>query len=100
MSGADNVIRHVLVRGRVQGVGFRAFIEATARALELVGWVRNRRDAGVELVVCGPAPKVTQMIEVCRRGPPGARVDHIDVRPAEQNLLGNQYCEFLVLPTA
>jgi acylphosphatase len=100
MSGAEHVIRHVLVRGRVQGVGFRAFAEATAGALELVGWVRNRRDGGVELVVRGPAPKVTQMIEFCRRGPPGARVDHIDVRPAGQNSLGDQHSEFLVLPTA
>jgi len=69
------VIRHVLVHGRVQGVGFRAFVEGEALARGLEGWVRNRRDGRVEAVFMGEAAIVAAMIESCQRGPFGARVD-------------------------
>jgi acylphosphatase len=72
------VIRHVLIRGRVQGVGYRAFVEYTALDHGLEGWVRNRRDGAVEAVFAGPAAAVTVMVEACRRGPPGAHVDAIE----------------------
>jgi acylphosphatase len=75
-----NVTRHVLIRGRVQGVGFRAFVEYAALDRGLEGWVRNRRDGSVEAVFTGPAATVAQMVNVCRRGPPGARVDVLDER--------------------
>ena len=65
-----NVIRHVVVRGRVQGVGYRAFVEDEALRLGLEGWVRNRRDGTVEAVFSGPDETVAAMIEACRRGPP------------------------------
>ena len=58
MTGAsDRVIRHIVVRGRVQGVGFRAFVEDEARQRGLQGWVRNRRDGSVEAVFAGPLPR-------------------------------------------
>src|SRR5262245_12961592 len=69
------IIRHLMIRGRVQGVGFRAWIEYTALERGLEGWVRNRRDGAVEAVIAGPAAAVAAMIEACRQGPPGARVD-------------------------
>jgi len=72
------LIRHVLIRGRVQGVGYRAFVEYTALDHGLEGWVRNRRDGAVEAVFAGPAAAVTVMVEACRRGPPGAHVDAIE----------------------
>jgi acylphosphatase len=75
-----NVTRHVVIRGRVQGVGYRAFVEYAALEQGLEGWVRNRRDGSVEAVVAGPADAVAQMLETCRRGPPGARVEALDAR--------------------
>ena len=72
------VIRRVLIRGRVQGVGYRAFAEYAALDHGLQGWVRNRRDGAVEAVFAGPAAAVTAMVEACRRGPPGAHVDAIE----------------------
>ena len=48
-----NVVRHLVFHGRVQGVGFRAFVEDTAAGLSLKGWVRNRRDGTVEAVLDG-----------------------------------------------
>jgi len=79
MSG---VIRHVRVRGRVQGVGFRMFVEDAAAMHGIEGWVRNRRDGSVEALFIGPKDEVAAMIEDCRSGPPGARVDGVDHREA------------------
>ncbi len=95
------VVRHVVIRGRVQGVGYRAFTEDAALDHRLAGWVRNRRDGGVEAVFAGPAEAVAKMVETCRRGPPGARVDAIEQRqatPDELALCGG--ARFVVLPTA
>ena len=73
-----DVIFQVVIRGRVQGVGFRAWAEVTALELGVGGWVRNRRDGAVEAVLAGPEQAVLTMIELCRNGPPGARVDALD----------------------
>jgi acylphosphatase len=72
------VIRHISVRGRVQGVGFRAFVEHEALKHHVGGWVRNRRDGTVEAVFEGEAAAVAAAVEACRRGPIGARVDALD----------------------
>ena len=74
------VIRHMVVRGRVQGVGYRAFVEHEALHRGLAGWVRNRRDGSVEAVFAGSIEIVEAMIEACRRGPFSARVDTLDQR--------------------
>jgi acylphosphatase len=77
-----NTQRLVLIRGRVQGVGYRAWTEVTALERDLQGWVRNRRDGGVEALFIGENDAVLAMIEACRRGPPGARIDFVDHREA------------------
>ncbi len=96
------VIRHMVVRGRVQGVGYRAFVEHEALHRGLEGWVRNRRDGSVEAVFAGAQEKVDGMIEACRRGPYSARVDALDQREgsdAELKLRAPGDV-FSVLPTA
>jgi acylphosphatase len=80
MSNTAETIRHVVIRGRVQGVGYRAWTEHEALRRGLQGWVRNRRDETVEGVFAGTAEAVTAMIESCRSGPRGARVEAIDAR--------------------
>jgi acylphosphatase len=74
------VIRHIVVRGRVQGVGYRAFVEREALKRGIEGCVRNRRDGSVEAVLAGDAEIVQAMIEACRQGPFSARVDQLDQR--------------------
>ena len=86
-----NVTRHVLIRGRVQGVGFRAFVEYAALDQGLEGWVRNRRDGSVEAVFTGPAAVVARMVNACRGGPPGARVDVLDEREGAQRSSERMY---------
>ncbi len=75
-----STIRHVTVHGRVQGVGFRAFVEQEALVRGLQGWVRNRRDGSVEAVFAGEVSAVIGMIEACGRGPMGARVTALHQR--------------------
>jgi len=70
-----SVIRHIGVRGRVQGVGFRAFVEHEALKHGVGGWVRNRRDGTVEAVLEGDETNVAAAIEACRCGPMGSRVE-------------------------
>jgi acylphosphatase len=77
-----DVIYRVAIRGRVQGVGYRAWVEVKALELGVQGWVRNCRDGSVEAVLAGPEDAVLSMIEVCRDGPPAARVTAIDQREA------------------
>ena len=83
----DTVIRHVLVRGRVQGVGYRAWTEMAARERGLGGWVRNRRDGAVEALFAGDETAVEAMLALCRGGPPAARVDDIEQFAPEPRLL-------------
>lgn len=77
-----DVIFLVVIRGRVQGVGFRAWAEVTALELGVEGWVRNCRDGSVEALLAGPEEVVLTMIELCRQGPPGAQVETVDQREA------------------
>jgi acylphosphatase len=76
------VHQHVIIRGRVQGVGYRAWTEVMALERGLEGWVRNRRDSSVEAVFGGEEHEVATMIADCRRGPRGAWVETIDQREA------------------
>ena len=94
-------IRRVVVRGRVQGVGYRAWTEDTAILNGLDGWVRNRRDGTVEAGFAGSAEAVEGMIEACRRGPDSARIDAVDVHEAGPSELAIRRGAdgFSVLPT-
>lgn len=98
MSG---VARRVVIRGRVQGVGYRAWVEHQARRLGLQGWVRNRRDGSVEAVFDGVESVVANMIASCRKGPASARVDEVVEEAAPADALGLRHSgeEFSVLPT-
>jgi acylphosphatase len=70
---------HIFVRGRVQGVSFRYYTMQEARRLGVEGWVRNLADGRVEAVFEGDAETVQAMVDWCRRGPPAASVDGVDV---------------------
>ncbi len=73
------ISRRLLISGRVQGVFYRGWTEATARALGLTGWVRNLKGGEVELLVSGPGEKVEELIRRCWEGPPAASVTDIRV---------------------
>lgn len=70
-----------LVSGRVQGVGFRAFVRRRARELGLVGWVKNLPDGRVEVEAVGPGAALAELEQVLRQGPPASRVTSVEPRP-------------------
>jgi acylphosphatase len=70
---------HAVIRGRVQGVLFRAETSSRARSLGLTGWVRNTHDGAVETVFEGPKERVDVILRWCERGPTGAHVTSVDV---------------------
>lgn len=84
---SDLRVVHVTVRGRVQGVGYRAWCARTAQERGLQGWVRNRRSGAVEAVIAGELAAVDAMIDACRSGPPGARVDDLLAHEAADTAL-------------
>jgi len=76
------VTKHLLITGRVQGVGFRFYMQRKARELGLTGWVRNCRDGSVEAAIQGDSGAVETMIAWARRGPPSAVVAEVRVTDA------------------
>ena len=97
----SRVIIQVTIAGRVQGVGYRAFVEYTALDHDLEGWVRNRRDGSVEALFAGSPEVVSEMVARCRRGPSSARVDAVQDEGASPDMLKLRRPgeRFSVLPT-
>jgi acylphosphatase len=97
----SHAILQVTIRGRVQGIGYRAWLEQQARQSKLEGWVRNRRDGSVEALFAGPPTVVAEMVALCRHGPPSARVDSVVSETADDAQLGLRHAgeRFSVLPT-
>jgi acylphosphatase len=96
------VVRRVVIRGRVQGVGYRAWVEDKALLAGLDGWVRNRADGTVEAVFAGSAETVAAMIAACLEGPLSARVEGIEQHTSGQEELAMRRGGegFSTLPTA
>jgi acylphosphatase len=82
------ITRCLRIHGRVQGVGFRAFMQREAQRLGVNGWVRNRHDGTVEAVVHGEPDAVEALVAWARRGPSSARVTHLDERESEGSYSG------------
>jgi acylphosphatase len=97
----SDVILQVTIRGQVQNVGYRAWVEEHATTCGLEGWVRNRVDGSVEALFAGPSDIVAQVVALCRRGPSSARVEAVINEPAEPDALNLRRAGegFSVLPT-
>ena len=79
--------KHLVITGRVQGVGYRDWMAKKARGLGISGWVRNRSDGAVEALIAGDTAAVEELARLCRRGPPLAQVVSIEeelARPPEE----------------
>jgi acylphosphatase len=79
--------RRVVVHGRVQGVFFRDTVRRRALTARIAGWIRNNRDGTVEAVFEGEAGAVARLVDFCRQGPRGARVERVDVVEEEPERL-------------
>ena len=85
--------RKILISGRVQGVGFRAFVEKHARKLGLKGYVRNLSDGSVEVLAQGNEKELEEIISLCKKGPAMSRVDNVEV---DSENLEEQYQDFSI----
>jgi acylphosphatase len=90
--------RHLIVIGRVQGVGYRDALRDAAEQHDVTGWVRNRRDGSVEALLQGAPEAVDALIAWARRGPSLARVTELHVNPASAEP-DRPYTRFERLPT-
>lgn len=79
MNDSMSVCLHAIVRGRVQGVFFRDFVQNHARALGLTGYVRNLRSGAVEVEAEGDRGKLGELLQSLHQGPPAAKVDEVEV---------------------
>jgi len=75
--------RRFLIRGRVQGVGFRWFVEREAHILQIAGWVRNNHDGSVEVLAMGTREQLAGLRMRLQEGPRAARVDHVEESEAK-----------------
>jgi acylphosphatase len=89
------VVRRLVIRGVVQGVGFRYAMTAQARLLGVAGWVRNRRDGSVEAMIAGDAAQIEAILAWSRVGPAGSSVDELIVEPSV-----GDFSNFELRPTA
>ena len=99
--GTESTWVHVLVEGRVQGVGFRWFTRDAAAALGLSGWVRNLKDGRVELLARGPRPRLDELLARLWEGPPASTVFSLDVSwPGGGDDEAAARADFAIRPTA
>jgi acylphosphatase len=98
MNANDEIVRlHAIVEGRVQGVGFRYFVEEQAIALVLKGWVRNRWDGTVEVTAEGERDTLEKLLAELNRGPRAANVTHVQV---EWGTASGEFRSFYVRSTS
>ncbi len=88
---------HAVVEGRVQGVGFRAFVYDHAQSLGLTGWVRNKGESQVEVWAEGPQAGLDRLLSLLQRGPSMSYVTHVEINRPDPS---GEYNRFMVLPSS
>ena len=86
-------IVHLIIKGYVQGVGYRKFVRHTATKLGLFGWVRNLPDGSVEAEVSGPEDRINDLITECKKGPMLSEVSNVEVEWMEKDF---PYGDFVI----
>ena len=81
----------VIIKGRVQGVGFRNWLQNKAIDLGLNGWVRNRRDGSVEALAHGSEGEIEQLVRLCHTGPCWAHVSTVDAEPSSEGTISGLF---------
>lgn len=77
---------HIIIKGKVQGVFYRATAKKTADELGLKGWVKNKDDGAVELLISGPQESINKMVTWCKAGPKGAAVSSVQATPVNEEM--------------
>ena len=84
----DRILLRTIIRGHVQGVGFRIWTQHQAQLHGIEGWVRNLRDGSVEAMLAGPGERIELMLKALREGPHGSEVEAVEEYPATEEEFG------------
>ena len=85
------MIKHLVISGRVQGVGFRYWLQSVAIEKNIFGWVKNKISGDVEALIVGNEQEVKNMIKLCKKGPLSSRVDHVKVNEYKKDYLKKSF---------
>ena len=85
------MIKHLVISGRVQGVGFRYWLQTVAIEKNIFGWVKNKISGDVEVLVVGNEKEVNDMIKLCEKGPSSSRVDYVKVNEYKKDYLKKNF---------
>lgn len=96
---SELITKHFLIQGRVQGVGFRRFVEREALTLGVSGWVRNREDGRVEALACCSPTAMDQFIAKLHEGPVHSNVETVEVRESHEKIDHTQH-RFIIRESA
>ena len=83
--------KHIVITGRVQGVGFRYWLYKTAVRNNINGWVKNKISGEVEALLIGNAVKIDNLIKLCKKGPPSSKVARIEVQNYQKEHFGKSF---------
>jgi acylphosphatase len=81
----------IIVKGSVQGVGFRRFVFENAKKLKLKGYAKNLSNGNVEILVAGDEEKIKELYEACKIGPPLARVEEVEIKQTSKKIKGDGF---------
>ena len=85
------MIKHLVISGRVQGVGFRYWLQSVAIEKNIFGWVKNKISGDVEALIVGKEKKVKDLIKLCEKGPPSSNVDRVKVNEYKKDYLKKSF---------
>ena len=83
--------KHLVISGKVQGVGFRYWLQSMAIEKNIFGWVKNKNVGDVEALIIGDANDIKDLIKLCEQGPPASRVNHVEVSEYKNNYLKKDF---------
>ena len=83
--------KHIIITGKVQGVGFRYWLYKEAKQRNIDGWVRNKISGEVEALLIGKDEKINNLIKLCKKGPPSAEIIKIDVQNYQKEYFGKSF---------
>ena len=85
------MIKHLVISGRVQGVGFRYWLQSVAIEKNIFGWVKNKISGDVEALIIGKEKKVKDLIKLCEKGPNSSNVDRVKVNEYKKDYLKKSF---------
>ena len=85
------MIKHLVISGKVQGVGFRYWLQSIAVRKNIFGWVKNKISGDVEVLIVGNEKEIEDLIKLCKKGSPSSKVDYVKVNEYKKDYLKKSF---------